>query len=121
MSVIPSGGAGLRARALASSDAEAAALAQSYRAALLAPVTAAALPSVRRKLSMLSRRPLADAALTEASACEEEVAAPPGTHGGTGAGGEVDGPNVETLETWRRAAMGLGRISLATAGSATFG
>src|ERR1700734_2760027 len=43
VSVVPSG-AGLRARGLASSDAEAAALAQSYRAALLAPVTAAALP-----------------------------------------------------------------------------
>ena len=108
-------GAGLRARGLASNDAEAVALAASLRTALMTPVTAAELPVVRHKLAMLARRPLADAALQDASACEADVLAPPRMHGGSGAG-EVDGPSLETVEAWRRGAMGLGRVSMATVG-----
>ncbi|MGO9712702.1 MAG: hypothetical protein ACLQBL_27820 [Polyangiaceae bacterium] len=113
-------GAGLRARGLASNDAEAVALAASLRTALMTPVTAAELPVVRHKLAMLARRPLADAALQDASACEADVLAPPRMHGGSGAG-EVDGPSLETVEAWRRGAMGLGRVSMATVGGESLG
>ena len=128
MSVLPSGD-GLRARGLVSNETEAAALTQDLAAALLRPVAASELPSVRRKLAMLARRPLADAALEAASKCDASLFAPPGTHGGASGSpdsstdAERDRPAIEleTLETWRKGAIGLGRVSIGTAGRESLG
>jgi hypothetical protein len=124
VNVLPTGD-GFRARGLASNEAEAAALAQALEAALLAPITAADLPPVQRKLAMLARRPLGDAALDVASRCEASVLAPPSAHGAAAATGSTpatdEGVTVETLEAWRRAAIGLGRVSMATAGREVLG
>jgi hypothetical protein len=114
VSVVPSGD-GLRARGLAASAAEAVALVSAFRGALLTPVTSAELAPVRKKLAALAARPLADAALDAAVKCTGEAMAAPGSHV------DADGPNVETLEAWRHAAAGLGRLAMATAGSAAIG
>jgi hypothetical protein len=125
VSVLPSRD-GFRARGLVSNDGDATALAQSLAAALKAPVTAADLPAVGKKLAILARSPLADAALEAVSRCEASVLAPAGTHGGTvgASAGENEGGSavtVEMLEAWRRGAVGLGRVSLATAGKGSLG
>jgi hypothetical protein len=114
VSVLPSGD-GFRARALASNEAEARALVAAFRTALSTPVTTADMPAVARKLSMLARRPLADPALEAASACDASVLAPAGTHAA-----DVD-VGVDAVEGWRRAAIGLGRVSMAAAGGEAFG
>jgi hypothetical protein len=113
-SVVPSG-YGVQARGLASNAAEGAALVNELRSALLTPVSSAELAPVRKKLAALAQRPLLDPALDLAARCTGETRALTGAHR------EPEGPNVETLETWRQAAAGLGRVAMATAGSAAVG
>ena len=114
VSVVPSG-YGVRVMGLAAKPSEGVALAAAFRAALLTPVTSADLAPVRKKLEALSRRPLPDAALDVATKCTGDTLATPGTHV------DAEGPNVETVEAWRLAAGGLGRVAMATAGSAVIG
>jgi len=132
VSVVPSGD-GLRARGLAGTEAEASSLAQTLTTALLTPVAPTDLPAIRKKLLVLARRPLADAALEEVSRCEASLYAPAGTHGATnGTDGETSdaprpaavestGIELATVEAWRKAAVGLGRVSMATLGREPLG
>jgi hypothetical protein len=102
---------GWRLRALAASPADAAKLLDSAREAMLAPVMPKepALAGVARKVAALARRPLADRALVDAVRCTGEA---------YGTGGET-APGAPELEAWRRAAHGLGRVAIATAGNAS--
>src|SRR6202023_1821847 len=59
-------------------------------------------------------RPRADRGLATFARCTGEAT---GTPAPTGA----DGPTLETVEGWRRAAAGLGRVAMATAGSVAVG
>ena len=137
VSVVPSRD-GVRARGLAANDAEATALTQALGTALLTPVAPADMAAIRKKIAVLSRRPLADAALEEVSRCEASLYAPPGTHGeGSVAEPEpsdaakspsaepapAEGAGLEpaTVEAWRKAVVGLGRVSLATIGGESLG
>ncbi len=113
-SVVPSG-AGFRVRGLATTEGDARALTQALLSVLLTPVTSNDLPAAKRKLAALAKRPLSDAALTDASSCASEVVAPAGTRGAA-TGADAEGPTIETLESWRRAAVGLGRVTMATVG-----
>lgn len=78
------------------------------RQALLAPVDEhdAALAAVARKLDALAHRPLPDRALVDVAQCTGEA---------FGEGGDT-APTATELESWRRAAHGLGRVAFATAG-----
>ncbi len=97
-SVVPSGD-GFRARGLATTEAEAAALVRTFEAALLTPVGATDLPAVHRKLALLARRPLGDPALEAAVRCEARVVAPASARGAASSPAESPGdPTIETLE-----------------------
>jgi hypothetical protein len=102
------GWGGWRLRVLVGSPAEGSRAIEAVRAAMLAPVQKdePALESVSRKLSALARRPLADRALVEVARCTGEA---------FGTGGDAP-PSAVELESWRRAAHGLGRASVASAG-----
>jgi hypothetical protein len=113
VSVIPSG-LGVRARGLASTPAEGVALAGALRTALLAPVTTAELEHARRKVAALQHHPVADPSLEAFARCTGEATS-------TQARLDTDGPGLETVEGWRRAAAGLGRVAIATAGSSAVG
>ncbi|WP_394838900.1 hypothetical protein LVJ94_18585 [Pendulispora rubella] len=75
--------------------------------ALLAPVTAAEMPAVVKKLRALASKPLHDPGLAEVARCRGEafgaIPAPPE-------------PVLADVEAWRRAAHGLGRVALSVAG-----
>src|SRR5262249_53714698 len=136
---------GFRVRVLTADDgADATAVGNALRAAMLAPigageaegggaggrkagppaarpVGAARLPpmgageaeavaAAKRKLDALAKRPMADAALLDAARCTGEPFAIPGIQNA-----DVTPP---TLEAWRRAAIGLGRVAFASAGTA---
>lgn len=110
VSVVPAWD-GYRVRARVASGATGASVVELVRAALLAPVTAADVAFVRRKLDALARRPLPDPGLEDVARCRGEpyglarpstAAAPPG---------------VTEIEAWRRAAHGLGRVALAVVGA----
>ena len=102
---------GWRLRALVASASEARGLLDAVRAAMLTPVAAGepALATVARKVAALSHRPLADRALVEVARCTGEAFGLP----------DDAAPTAEELERWRRAAHGLGRVALATAGTAS--
>jgi hypothetical protein len=106
------GSTGWRLRALVASPAEAAKLVTAAREAMLAPVSAAdeALAAVTRAVGALARHPMADRALADVARCTGEA---------LGRGDEAPPTNAE-LEAWRRAAHGLGRVAIATAGDASF-
>jgi hypothetical protein len=101
---------GWRLRALVASPGDAARLVNALRTALLTPVDPGepAMAGVARKAAALARRPLADPALADAARCTGEAYA---------AGGPVTVSAAE-LESWRRAAHGLGRVAIATVGNA---
>ena len=100
---------GWRLRALVGSPADMARLVEAVRIAMLTPVSAdeAALTAVVRRSAALARRPLPDRALVDAARCTGEA---------YGAG-EGEAPTPLELESWRRAAHGLGRVAIASAGS----
>jgi hypothetical protein len=100
---------GFRLRALVARDADGAALAVAIQRALLEPVKEAELPRVQKKLAALARRPMPDAALLDALRCTGEA------FGRPDAGGEK-ALTTARLEEWRRAAHGLGRVTLAAVG-----
>ncbi len=104
------GSDGWRLRAFATTPAEGAALVDAVRAAMVNPVTNddVALAAVGRKVDALARRAVADRALLEVTQCTGEA------YGG----GEDATPSATELETWRRAAHGLGRVAIATTGPA---
>jgi hypothetical protein len=98
-------------------DGNALAIGTTLRSALLAPVTAADLPLVKKKLDALAHLPLpipagaspaSTGAVTEVARCE---ATPFST-------GSIDA-NVlpDTVESWRRTAVGEGRLAFAIVGN----
>jgi hypothetical protein len=105
------GWSGWRLRALVETPAEAAALVDAVRTALLTPVAPGepALAAVARKTAALQRRPLPAEALAETARCTGDAYAAPGSAP----------PTPAELEAWRAAAHGLGRIALASAGAAS--
>jgi hypothetical protein len=104
---------GYRARWLVASGTEASLAMDALREALLAPVAEAELPAVHKKLAALDARPLRDPALLDAARCTGEPFAPP--KAGASA---LDSPpaTLERVESWRKAAHGLGRVAIALAG-----
>ena len=102
---------GWRLKALVVSSADAVALVDAAREAMLKPVAPndPALRAVARKVEALARRPLPDRALMDVARCTGEA---------YGIGDET-APSAAELEAWRRAAHGLGRIAIATAGEAS--
>ena len=107
---VATSGLGVRARVLVASDPEATSAASAMAAGLLAPVEDAEVAIVRRRLAMLARRPLADAALAPAAECAGDAVGGPG---------EATNATRESIEAWRRAAVGLGRVAFATTGAAS--
>jgi hypothetical protein len=102
---------GLRASALATTEAEATRLAEAFRDALTQPVLDADLAAVRKKLGALAARPLRDRSLARWSRCVGEPRSVPERAGKDYA--EVDAAKVER---WRAAALGLGRVAVAVTG-----
>jgi len=104
------GWGGWRLSALVASPSQAVQVVDGMREAMLAPVVGdeAALAAVARKVSALSRRRLPDRALVGVAQCTGEAF-------GTGSDAV---PEVDELERWRRASLGLGRVSFASAGDA---
>mgnify|MGYP001043109970 CR=1 FL=1 len=102
---------GLRASALATSEADAARIAGVLREALVAPATAADLAGARRKLAALGRRPLRDDSLRRWARCVGHPHALPAR-----AGKEYAELDVARLERWRSGALGLGRVAIAITG-----
>jgi len=101
------GWGGWRARILVESPAEAARVVESIREAMLTPVgDEAGLAAVARKVAALARRPLPDRALVELADCTGEA---------FGTGSDLV-PDAAELESWRQAALGLGRVAFASAG-----
>ncbi len=102
---------GWRLRALVDSPADMTRVVDAVRTALLTPVAAdeVALAAVARKATALAHRPLPDPALADMASCTGEA---------YGAG-DAALPQVAELEAWRRAAHGLGRVAIATVGSAS--
>ncbi len=101
---------GWRLRALVESAAEMARFVDAVRIAMLTPVSAgeAALAGVARRSAALARRPLPDRALADAARCTGEAYS----------AGDGSPPTALELESWRRDAHGLGRVAIATVGSA---
>jgi hypothetical protein len=101
---------GWHLRALIGSSADAQSLVEATRRAMLLPVAPQdpALAAVARKVDALAHRPLPDRALGDAARCTGEA---------YGTGKETS-PTAAELEAWRRAAHGLGRVAIATAGQA---
>jgi len=99
---------GWRVRAIVASSAAAERIVLALREAMLAPVLAGepALSAVERKAAALARRPLPDPSLVGVARCTGE------------AYGLGDGalPTFTELESWRAAAIGIGRIAVAAAG-----
>lgn len=98
---------GWRLRALVASPADAARMVDEARAAMLAPVGEGepAMTAVARKAAALAHRPI-DAAIVEFARCTGEA---------FGFGSEAT-PSAREVESWRRAAHGLGRVAVSTAG-----
>lgn len=93
---------------LLTSDAQVDSAAAAIVSALLSPATASDLPAVTKKLAALSKRPLREPALRPIASCNAEPFA-----------SQID-PfviNTETLEAWRAAAHGTGRIGVAFVGA----
>ncbi len=101
---------GWRLRALVDSPADMARIVDAVRVALLTPVAPdeSALAAVARKAAALARRPLLDPALVDVASCTGEAYS----------AGDASAPRPAELEAWRRAAHGLGRVAIATTGSA---
>jgi hypothetical protein len=101
---------GWRLRALVSSRADTTRVVDAVRAAMLTPVAVnePALGGVARKAAALAQRPLPDPALVDVVQCTGEAYAQ----------GSGDAPTATELESWRRAANGLGRVAIATVGDA---
>ncbi|HEY8042072.1 MAG TPA: hypothetical protein VIF15_19850 [Polyangiaceae bacterium] len=106
------GGWRLRVLFPSASPGETAKVVDGVRAAMLTPIVAdePALAAVARKVAALGRRPLADRVLVDVAECTGEA---------YGTGGDAP-PGTGELETWRRAAHGLGRVAIATAGDGAF-
>jgi hypothetical protein len=106
------GSTGWRLRSLVASPAEAATMVGAAREVMLAPVAAGdeGLASVSRAVAALARHPMADRALADVARCTGEA---------LGRGDEA-APTTAELEAWRRAAHGLGRVAIGTAGAASF-
>jgi hypothetical protein len=101
---------GWRLRSSVASPADGARLVQIAREAMLEPVGPKdpALAAVARKVEALAHRPLPDRALADMARCTGEA---------YGIGNEAT-PSALELDAWRRAAHGLGRVAVATAGDA---
>jgi hypothetical protein len=99
---------GWRLRALVASPGDAAELVDAVREAMITPIAPKdhALAAIARKVGALARRPLPDRALIDVARCTGEAYA----------AGEQAPPSEEELETWRRAAHGLGRVAIAATG-----
>lgn len=102
---------GLRASALATSEAEAARIAGSLRDTLLTPANAADLAGARRKLGALRQRPLRDDSLGRWARCVGQPYALPER-----AAKEYAALDLARLERWRSRAFGLGRVAIAVTG-----
>lgn len=98
-------------------DRDASAAASALRAALLAPATAAELPLITKKLDALAHRPLpipsssspdAIGAVAEVARCEATPFAATTTE---------QNVSIATIEGWRRAAVGEGRLAFAIVGN----
>jgi hypothetical protein len=100
---------GWRLESLAGTPAEAARVTAAAASAMLAPVAEGepALAAVSSRVAALALRPLVDRAVLDVARCTGEA---------YGMGGDAP-PSLAELETWRRAAHGLGRVAFATAGS----
>jgi hypothetical protein len=111
VALVAGGWDGWRMRALVGTPADAARLVDLTREAMLSPVAVRdpALGAVARKVSALARRAMADRVLIDAVRCTGEA---------FGMGDEA-APNATELESWRRAAHGLGRVAVAAAGNAS--
>ncbi len=103
------GMSGWRLRALVASPSDAAKLVGLARDALLGPVLSGdgALPAVAMAVAGLARHPTGDHALLDVARCT----------GAAFAKGDETAPTATDLETWRRAAHGVGRVAIATAGN----
>lgn len=113
VAVTPTWG-GLRASALAGSEAEATRIAVAIRDAFQAPATDAELASANRKLVALAQMPLQDRARRRWARC---VGEPQGFEERKGRA-EID---LATLERWRASSLGLGRVAIAVTGPASIG
>ena len=102
-----------RVRALVTSATEAAALVDTVRGALLAPLApdAPELALVQQRLLALTHRPMADPALYDAVRCTDEPFSMPAVSAWTA-------PSPATIEAWRARAHMEGRVALAAVGDA---
>jgi hypothetical protein len=112
-SVVP-GADGFRLRALTPSGERGREVVAAIRAALLAPVgaTGPEMPAVTRKLATLAQRPIPDPALYAATRCTGEPFPLPLPKDGA----ENAPLSAPTVETWRAAIAGLGRVVFAAVG-----
>jgi hypothetical protein len=100
---------GYRVRALLPTDGDATKLVHALRDALLTPIAATDVDAATRKLAILARRPLHDPALALMARCGDEPMATD----------HDAGPAVAaTLEQWRAASDGLGRVVFGATGTA---
>jgi hypothetical protein len=104
------GSSGFRLDALVETPAQAAAFVDALRAAFLSPVghDDPALPAVARKASALARLAPIDGAAAFVPRCTGEAFAT----------ATMVPPTAAELETWRAAALGLGRVAVAVTGGA---
>ncbi len=103
---------GFRVRALLPAGHDGAPVLRALREALLTPIAAGApeLDAVQRKLATLARRPLHDPALLEAARCKDEPLSLDRP--------DAPAPPAATLERWRAASDGLGRVVFGVTGTA---
>jgi hypothetical protein len=102
---------GLRASSLATTEGDAVRIVEAVREAMSAPVTNADLAPARRKLTALGQRPLRDRALGRWARCVGQPHALPER-----AGSDYPDLDVQRLERWRAAGLGLGRVAIAVTG-----
>jgi hypothetical protein len=114
---VVSGWDGYRVRVFAGDDAQTASRIDIVRAAMLVPMDSdsLALAGAAKKLTALSKRPLVDPALLDSVRCTGEAFAL--MKPAPSAPSAVAAVTAHELEAWRRAAHGLGRVTLAAAGS----
>jgi hypothetical protein len=115
VSVVP-GSEGFRVRTLLEGAGRAPAVVAALRSALLTPLAedAPELPAVEKKLGALARRPLPDPAWSRVAECTGEPYAsrPPASS----VPGTAPPVTAKSLEAWRAATAGLGRVAFAVVG-----
>jgi hypothetical protein len=117
--VVP-GAEGFRVRVLLEGKGRAPAVVAAIREALLSPLVEGGpeLALVEKKLAALASRPLPDLALSPVAECTGEPFAPRQAGSSSpGAATPVPGVNVGSVEAWRAASLGLGRVAFAVVGT----